>query len=175
MLLSPVYRWADRPRSRWPTYTHPAGKLQTQGSNPGCKPQTQCSQLLCAMVCGRHGEGSDLSPFFPLHKPCSPFWIPGLTRWSLQVHWGPEMISCYSSHPICCCCLVAKSCLTLCHPMDRSPPGSSVHGISQARYWCGLPFPSPGDLPNLEIESASPAFGRWVLYYSATREALTSD
>ena len=32
-----------------------------------------------------------------------------------------------------CCCLVAKSCLTLCDPMDCSPPGSSVHGISQAR------------------------------------------
>ena len=29
--------------------------------------------------------------------------------------------------------LVAKSCLTLCNPVDCSPPGSSVHGISQAR------------------------------------------
>ena len=33
----------------------------------------------------------------------------------------------------CCCCLVAKLCLTLCDPMDCSPPGSSVHGMSQAR------------------------------------------
>ena len=32
-----------------------------------------------------------------------------------------------------CCCLVAKSCLTLWDPMDCSLPGSSVHGISQAR------------------------------------------
>ena len=30
-------------------------------------------------------------------------------------------------------CLVAKSCLTLCDPMNYSPPGSSVHGILQAR------------------------------------------
>ena len=29
--------------------------------------------------------------------------------------------------------LVAQSCLTLCHPMDCSLPGSSVHGILQAR------------------------------------------
>ena len=29
-------------------------------------------------------------------------------------------------------CLVAQSCLTLCDPMDNSPPGSSVHGILQA-------------------------------------------
>ena len=28
---------------------------------------------------------------------------------------------------------VAQSCLTLCDPMDCSPPGSSVHGILQAR------------------------------------------
>ena len=33
----------------------------------------------------------------------------------------------------CCCCLVAKLCPTLWDPMDCSPPGSSVHGISQAR------------------------------------------
>ena len=29
--------------------------------------------------------------------------------------------------------LVTKRCLILCDPMDCSPPGSSVHGISQAR------------------------------------------
>ena len=28
----------------------------------------------------------------------------------------------------CCCCSVAKSCLTLCNPIDCSPPGSSGHG-----------------------------------------------
>ena len=32
-----------------------------------------------------------------------------------------------------CVCLVAQSCLILCEPMDCSPPGSSVHGILQAR------------------------------------------
>ena len=31
------------------------------------------------------------------------------------------------------CCLLTKLCPTLCKPMDCSPPGSSVHGISQAR------------------------------------------
>ena len=30
-------------------------------------------------------------------------------------------------------CMHAQSCLTLCNPMDSSPPGSSVHGISQAK------------------------------------------
>ena len=32
-----------------------------------------------------------------------------------------------------CECLVAKLCLTLCNPLECSPPGSSVHGIFQAR------------------------------------------
>ena len=49
-------------------------------------------------------------------------------------------------------CAHAQSRLTLC-----SPPGSSVHGFSRQEYWSGLPFPSPGDLPNPGIRPASPA------------------
>ena len=41
--------------------------------------------------------------------------------------------------------------------MDCSLPGSSVHGISRQEYWSGLPFPSPGDLPDPGIEPRSPA------------------
>ena len=41
--------------------------------------------------------------------------------------------------------------------MDCSLPGSSVHGILQAEYWSGLPFPFPGDLPNLRMQPRSPA------------------
>ena len=40
------------------------------------------------------------------------------------------------------CVLVTRSCLTLCDPMDCSPPGSSVHGILQARIleWAAISF-----------------------------------
>ena len=41
--------------------------------------------------------------------------------------------------------------------MDYSPPGSSVHGILQARTWSGFPYPPPGDLPDPGIETKSPA------------------
>ena len=53
---------------------------------------------------------------------------------------------------------VTQSCLTLCSLMDWSPPGSSVHGILQARilYWSGKPFPSSGDLPDPGTEPSSP-------------------
>ena len=53
--------------------------------------------------------------------------------------------------------LVTHLCLTLSNPIYCSLPGSSVHGILQARYWSGLPFPSPGDLPDPGIDPRSPA------------------
>ena len=31
-------------------------------------------------------------------------------------------------------------------------------GFSRQQYWSGLPFPSPGDLPNPGIEAGSPTF-----------------
>ena len=44
--------------------------------------------------------------------------------------------------------------------MDRSLPGSSVHGILQARIleWVTQLFLSPGDLPNPGIEPTSLSF-----------------
>ena len=57
-------------------------------------------------------------------------------------------------------CLVPQSCLSLCNPMDCSPPGSSVHdpmGFPKQEYWNGLPFPSPEDLSSPGIKTASPA------------------
>ena len=46
-----------------------------------------------------------------------------------------------------------QSCPTLCHPMDCSLPGSSVHGISQARILEWVAIPSPGDLPTQGLTS----------------------
>ena len=37
--------------------------------------------------------------------------------------------------------LVTQLCLTLCDPMDCNPPGSSVHGILQARILEGAAIP----------------------------------
>ena len=41
--------------------------------------------------------------------------------------------------------LLVSQCPTLCDPMNGSPPGSSVHGILQARILEWLPFPPPGN------------------------------
>ena len=44
---------------------------------------------------------------------------------------------------------VAQLCPTLCDQAPRSM------GFSRQEYWSGLPFPSPGDLPNPGIEPMS--------------------
>ena len=65
---------------------------------------------------------------------------------------------------------VAQSCPTLSDPMECSPPGSSVHGIFQARVleWGATAFssPPPGVLPNSGIKFMSvyvSCIGRWDL------------
>ena len=45
---------------------------------------------------------------------------------------------------------------SFCNPMDCSLPSSSMSiQFSGQEYWSGLPFPTPGDLPNLGIELMS--------------------
>ena len=56
----------------------------------------------------------------------------------------------------CCCSLATESYPTLCNAIDCSPPGSFVHGISQARILEWVAFPSAGHLPNPGIEPGSP-------------------
>jgi len=53
--------------------------------------------------------------------------------------------------------LIIQLCPTLCDPMDCTLPGISVQGFSRQEYWNGLPFPSPGDLPDPGIEPGSSA------------------
>ena len=61
---------------------------------------------------------------------------------------------------------VAQSCLTLCNPVDCSPPGSSVHGILQARIleWVAISFSRGSSWPRVQT---------WVSHIAA--DALTSE
>ena len=56
--------------------------------------------------------------------------------------------------------------LTLCSPMDLAHQVPPSMGFSRQEYWSGLPFPSPGDLPDPGIEPGSPSF---------QADALTSE
>ena len=54
-----------------------------------------------------------------------------------------------------CVCVCVQSYLTFCDPMDCSPPGSSVHGISQAGILEWVAFPTPEVLPDPGIAPSS--------------------
>ena len=60
--------------------------------------------------------------------------------------------------------LVTKSCLTLCDPMDYSPPGSSVHGILQARIleWVAISFSKRSSQPRARTHVSY--ISRQILY-----------
>ena len=63
---------------------------------------------------------------------------------------------CYAKYCACLPAQLLQLCLTLCDPMDYSSPDSSVPGFSRQEYWSGLPYSSPGDLPNPGIKPGSP-------------------
>ena len=69
--------------------------------------------------------------------------------------------------------LVAQLCLTLCDPIDCSPPDSSVHGILQAKIleWVSIFFSRGSSLPR--DETCVSYIGRWILYHCATWEACS--
>ena len=70
--------------------------------------------------------------------------------------------------------IVTHSCLTLCDPIDCSLPGSSVHGILQARIleWVGVPFSKGSSLPGDQTWVSCTAARLFIIW--ATREAQYS-
>ena len=71
----------------------------------------------------------------------------------------------------------ALLCLTFCNPMDCSPPGSSVHGILQARIleWVAISFSRDLSKPGIEhLSLASPPLAGRFFTTSTTWEALNS-
>ena len=77
-------------------------------------------------------------------------------------------------HKIAPVCSVVTLCLTLCHPMDCSPPGSSVREISQARIlqWVAISFSRGSSLPrdwtHVSCISCISCISRQILYPWAT-------
>ena len=58
---------------------------------------------------------------------------------------------------LCVCVLVTQSCETLCDPINCSPPGSSVHGILQARIleWVAISFSKGSFRPRDRTQGSS--------------------
>ena len=92
-------------------------------------------------------------------------WVPSLFTWNC----------CNTVNQLCAgLCLIAQSCPTLCDPMDWSPPGSSIHGILQARIleWAAYPFSRGSSQPRNRTGVSCIAGGFFTSW--ATREALIS-
>ena len=65
---------------------------------------------------------------------------------------SPKLLLKWLMHA-CVCAKSLQLCLTLCDPMDCSPPGSSVHGILQSRIleWVAIPFSRGSSRPSSEM------------------------
>ena len=74
----------------------------------------------------------------------------------------------FSLCPYMCVCLITQLCLTLCDPLDCSPPGSSVHGIFQIRLleWVAISFSGgssePRDWPCISCMKGG-LFTHWAI------------
>ena len=72
---------------------------------------------------------------------------------------------------------VAQSCLTLCDPMDCSPPGSSVHGIFQAWIleWVAVSFSRGSSWLRNRIRVSCIIGRRFTIWATRLRELLKWD
>ena len=74
-------------------------------------------------------------------------------------------------------CMHGQSCLTLCDPRTTAHQASLFMGFSRQEYCSEFPFPPPEDLPDPEIQLASPVSSVLVgklFYHWATWEALVT-
>ena len=105
------------------------------------------------------------------------YWI--FHKWGISWHdssFFQKLVLQIFSHKVMIskCCLVAQLCPILCDPMDCSPPGSSVHGIFQARIPEWVAISSSRGSSQLRDRTHVSCIGRCILYHWDTKEAHDS-
>ena len=151
------------------------GEGESSESTPMCGIQPPSNLILLSIFCiyfvnGQHIHlakrtykmvYSEMSPTPVLHAPCT---CPVPLSRGNQYYWFLVNV-----------CVWAQSCLTLCNPMDCSPPGSSVHWIFQARIleWFAISY-SRGYSQSRDWTwvSCISCIGRQILYNCAPWEDL---
>jgi len=73
---------------------------------------------------------------------------------------------------VCVCTKSLQLRPTLCDPWTVAHQAPLSMGFSRQAYQNGLPFPSPGDLPDPGIKTASPALAGGLFVSRATWEAI---
>ena len=118
---------------------------------------------LCFLIC-KVGANNSVLPLYCCEDPISQY----------EVY---RTFIAHRKHTTAVLCMHAKalqSCPTLCEPMDCNLPGSSVHGILQARVlkWVATPSSRGSSRTSIEPTSLmSPAWGGYFFTSSATWEA----
>ena len=123
------------------------------------------SKLIVRVVCTSHWPKSAAVEYSPLTR----YYRSCLLLFRLNKGILLERFVAKSASGGSCCYLVTKPCLTLCDPMDCSPPGSSVHRVFQTRIleWVAISF-SRGSSWSRDQTHIS-CIGSWTLYHWATR------
>ena len=111
-----------------------------------------------------HWVGDAIQPSHPLSSPSPPAPNPsqhqGLFQWVNSLNEVAKVLE-FPLLPafkvcVCVCVLICFSHVRLCNPVDLASQAPLSMGFSRQEYWHGLPFPSPGDVPNPGIEPRSP-------------------
>ena len=89
-----------------------------------------------------------LTVCFPIQQWCLFWWF--LLNMQFENHFSLPFLRLFLD--VCVHAKSLQSCPTLCNPMDSSPPGSSVHGILQARIleWAASPSSRGSSRPSAE-------------------------
>ena len=108
------------------------------------------AHTFCCHLMGTMNHLFSVGAFYPVHIPCSIFYIYTHTHTHTYIGHAVRHVGFYFSH----CCSVAKGCLTLCNPMDCSVPSfpvlyhlpefaqTHVHWVSDD-IWPFHPLPPP--------------------------------
>ena len=105
-----------------------------------------------------------LSVIIVISRICIFFlFISFISLWDILI---VDSLPCFTFNSLNICCLVAESCPTLLWSQGPQPARRLVSmEFSRQVYWSGLPFPSPGGLPDLGIKPASSALlGRFFTF-----------
>ena len=135
------------------------------------------SWLICSLPTAPLGSLKHCSspPFHTEHIPTP---VPSLPSGTLATPWGPQEIHSSLSRSRVVPCglvvvvLVTQSCPSLCNPTDCSPPGSSVHGILQARILERVAIPFPQRIFPTQGSNLGLLQSRQILYPLSYREVL---
>ena len=87
----------------------------------------------------------------------------------------PDIVTLKQLCPLAFSEYISVTCLVVSDSVIVAQQAPLSMEFSRQEHWSWLPFPSPGDLPNPQIEPGSPALaGRFFIIW-ATREASFSE